>query len=82
MSPVATFLQFTTIVSFWLNWYKLPLKMKEGKKHSHEMKRTKTRASSVAGFRSVNIDIVKKNVDSEISKLLTLLELFFCIIVY
>lgn len=41
------------------------------------MKRTKTRASSVAGSRSVNIDIVKKNVDSRISKLLTLLGLFF-----
>lgn len=38
--------------------------------------RTKPCSDSAAGSRTVNIDIVKKNVDSRISKLLTLPELF------
>jgi hypothetical protein len=52
----------------------IALKMEKTK---HNIKRTKTRSSSAAGPRSVNIDFVKKNVDFSISQLLTLAELFF-----
>lgn len=47
------------------------------KKNKHETKRTKACSSPAAGPRSVNIDVVEKNVDSSISRLLALLELFF-----
>lgn len=45
------------------------------------MKRIKVRFSLVVGFWSINIDIVKKDIDFRIGKFLILLELFFWIIV-